>query len=649
MDFELGSSSVFQLDASGSLEIGTGTPANNISLFTVASTSNIFTVLSNGNVGIGTASPTFMLQVGGTAALGSTTITGMVTTTDISITSITNALMVTDPTGNANAYSGSSCAAGSAAISVSATGTVICATQGTLTTSTAGIANFIPLWTGAATLGNSWLQQTANSLIVASGSGILTINATNNSLFQLGSSSIQGGNASGTFFGINASTSFNGDFANFEVNSSTAFKVSSSGAFLFAGNGLVGGKLNVTGTISGAQAYITSSTIANLTFTNATGSGNLQIGTFHTTGAITASTTFEVAGTSTFLGRIEIGTTSFSGTSTALVICPISSQCTVSSTASTTKTVLWVGSTNNFATGTSIVAKGGIWAGQADVGEFIPVVGDDSGYGQGDVVSNVGTSSVLFNKSQSAYDPTVAGVITTTAGLVAGGGVDHGTTVIALAGRVPVNVTMQNGQIHTGDYITSSDIPGVAMRATQPGRVIGMALEDDAGDPNNPTGISQVMILVNPGWSLGSLTDADDIASSSWALENASSGGAFIIDQFTAYVQAALAKLGVAISNGVATLQGIVANTVSTNQLCVQGTCVNGNQLSNLLNNSNNNNSAPPAPAPSSSSTPATPPDDAGSSTPSSTPNPPADTPSSSDPSSTIPAAPPSDSSSSSP
>jgi hypothetical protein len=48
---------------------------------------------------------------------------------------------------------------------------------------------------------------------------------------------------------------------------------------------------------------------------------------------------------------------------------------------------------------------------------------------------------------------------------------------VALAGRVPVKVDASYGAIEVGDYLTPSPTPGVAMRATAPGPVIGTALE----------------------------------------------------------------------------------------------------------------------------------------------------------------------------
>lgn len=47
---------------------------------------------------------------------------------------------------------------------------------------------------------------------------------------------------------------------------------------------------------------------------------------------------------------------------------------------------------------------------------------------------------------------------------------------LVLAGRVPVKISLENGPIKIGDYLTPSSIPGVAMRANGIGTVIGVAL-----------------------------------------------------------------------------------------------------------------------------------------------------------------------------
>jgi hypothetical protein len=59
-----------------------------------------------------------------------------------------------------------------------------------------------------------------------------------------------------------------------------------------------------------------------------------------------------------------------------------------------------------------------------------------------------------------------------------GGSVDATLTgqPLVLAGRVPVKVSLENGPIEIGDFLTPSSTPGVAMRLTGPGASVGIAL-----------------------------------------------------------------------------------------------------------------------------------------------------------------------------
>jgi len=58
----------------------------------------------------------------------------------------------------------------------------------------------------------------------------LPTQSTTSSLVLMGSNFITGGNASGTFLGANPTSTFNGDFVNFQVGSSTIFRVTPGGA-----------------------------------------------------------------------------------------------------------------------------------------------------------------------------------------------------------------------------------------------------------------------------------------------------------------------------------------------------------------------------------------------------------------------------------
>jgi hypothetical protein len=105
-----------------------------------------------------------------------------------------------------------------------------------------------------------------------------------------------------------------------------------------------------------------------------------------------------------------------------------------------------------------------------------------------------------INPSRAAYDRTVVGIVSGAGGVEPGlilhqSGLMEGPHVVAIAGRVYVKATAANGAIKPGDLLTTSDLPGHAMKATDRdlafGSIIGKALTGlDSG-----TGL--VLVLVS--------------------------------------------------------------------------------------------------------------------------------------------------------
>lgn len=124
--------------------------------------------------------------------------------------------------------------------------------------------------------------------------------------------------------------------------------------------------------------------------------------------------------------------------------------------------------------------------------------------GQAEVVSPKGllTSKAYIKKSDSAYNSKILGVVSTAPNQVYGedGLFDSSENPrpVSLAGRVPTKVNLENGPIVSGDYVTSSTTPGVAMKATQGGQVIGMALEDFS--PEDPSEVGKIIVFMNVGY-----------------------------------------------------------------------------------------------------------------------------------------------------
>jgi hypothetical protein len=105
----------------------------------------------------------------------------------------------------------------------------------------------------------------------------------------------------------------------------------------------------------------------------------------------------------------------------------------------------------------------------------------------GDVVEIDPDHTGFFRKSADPYSRRVAGIISTSPGVILGNSTDSETgdwddnrPVLAIAGRVPVKVTTENGPIQVGDLLVASSAPGVAMRgdpAAAVGCVVGKAME----------------------------------------------------------------------------------------------------------------------------------------------------------------------------
>ncbi|MDP3784687.1 MAG: DUF5011 domain-containing protein, partial [bacterium] len=129
------------------------------------------------------------------------------------------------------------------------------------------------------------------------------------------------------------------------------------------------------------------------------------------------------------------------------------------------------------------VADTGFQGGGADLAEFFPAKNVRMELEPGDLVSVDGlTPENLVKKSEGLpYDDKVVGIVSTKPGLISGGGSvedSHANDVlVALAGRVPLKVSLENGPVKPGDRLTSSSIPGVAMKAIKSGPVVGIALE----------------------------------------------------------------------------------------------------------------------------------------------------------------------------
>ncbi len=180
--------------------------------------------------------------------------------------------------------------------------------------------------------------------------------------------------------------------------------------------------------------------------------------------------------------------------------------------------------------------------------------------------------------TSGAYDENAIGVISTAPGVTLGDSDGPGRKVyVALAGRVPVWVSSENGPIMPGDWLTAASIPGAAMKATQAGRVIGQALVEYSGN-----GVGQTIMFVKNAWYNGATTQA--------FAPNPS-----LIDGIVS-----------ALTNIVLTVKELVTDRITANTLCLQDVCVGRDQLKELLDRARIQAvpSATPTPSPSETPTP---------------------------------------------
>lgn len=139
-------------------------------------------------------------------------------------------------------------------------------------------------------------------------------------------------------------------------------------------------------------------------------------------------------------------------------------------------------------------AKG--WStGSYDFAEMFP---SDQPLTAGDIVAFSGSGESV-HRAGTQEDERLAGIVSTRPGFLAGENVE-GAYPIALAGRVPTRVNLENGVIAVGDALTSSSQPGTAMKATDPGEIVGYALEAYSSESSD----NLILAYVNVGYWSGS-------------------------------------------------------------------------------------------------------------------------------------------------
>lgn len=144
----------------------------------------------------------------------------------------------------------------------------------------------------------------------------------------------------------------------------------------------------------------------------------------------------------------------------------------------------------------NVSADGTFISGGADYAELVRYDGNPADVEPGDILVISPSTDRAVIKSSEANDSRLAGVYSTKPGYLGGGSAEdnpEGYIPVAMMGIVPVKVTASNGPIQRGDLLTTSSIPGYAMKATnpQPGAILGKAM----GELESGEGVIEVYLL----------------------------------------------------------------------------------------------------------------------------------------------------------
>ncbi len=111
----------------------------------------------------------------------------------------------------------------------------------------------------------------------------------------------------------------------------------------------------------------------------------------------------------------------------------------------------------------------------------------------GHIISFIDGKYVLSN---IPYDEDAFGVVVQNSVVSIGDLAIDSPYLVATGGEASVKVTAKDGNIAIGDFVTTSDIPGVGTKADISGQIFGVALE--AFEPANPADTGEILLYINP-------------------------------------------------------------------------------------------------------------------------------------------------------
>ncbi|OHA26027.1 MAG: hypothetical protein A3D52_01410 [Candidatus Taylorbacteria bacterium RIFCSPHIGHO2_02_FULL_44_36] len=235
------------------------------------------------------------------------------------------------------------------------------------------------------------------------------------------------------------------------------------------------------------------------------------------------------------------------------------------------------------------LTRGNIYAestsiGLIDLAENYPT--KDEMLSAGDLVMLDQDNPVFVKRYQtneaSSTSPVLLGVISTAPGVLLGsfGNALYSEEIkvpVVLAGRVPVKVNLDGGEIAIGDRIGPSFVSGIGAKATTSGQTLGVALEPFTATSTN----TSIMVFIDRQFNFVG-EDLSDIESLVASTTSALAESPSFIEKVALKVLDYLSSIGTRIAQGLLQVKKLVVD----DELCIGGTCVNEAQLAALLSNS---------------------------------------------------------------
>jgi hypothetical protein len=212
----------------------------------------------------------------------------------------------------------------------------------------------------------------------------------------------------------------------------------------------------------------------------------------------------------------------------------------------------------------------------ADVAEIYYTT--DATIEKGQIVALTGEGVSQVSKTSKNYQSNALGIVSTKPGLVLAEADGEGKpVVVALSGRVPVKVSGINGSIKAGDFITSSNIVGVGMKATDAGQVVGQAMNDFLATSSESLGT--IMLFIKNQYYDGG--DEYVQSSTSTILSDGT-----VADRFTHLFRRAFEKITNIFLDMTLWIRNLKTEKVTTKELCIEDICLTKEQLKILIQNS---------------------------------------------------------------